>query len=243
VLDVLRDLVTGAACSGCGLPGRLLCDVCLLDLRGRAGPAWPSPVPPGLARPVAAGEYAGLLRALVLGHKEQHQFALRGALGLLLADAVTVLAAAEPGPVVLVPVPSRARTVRARGHDPTYAMTGAAATVLRRSGAPVAVRRLLALGPVLDQAGLDSRSRAANLAGSMSCPAHALARLARRVPRARMVVCDDVITTGSTAREAQRALEATGLEVLGVAAVAATRKRLPGSGDCGGRLSSRLASD
>ena len=45
--------------------------------------------------------------------------------------------------------------------------------------------------------------------------------------RARIVVCDDVITTGVTLRESQRALEAVGLEVAAVAAVAATRRRIP----------------
>jgi predicted amidophosphoribosyltransferase len=42
-----------------------------------------------------------------------------------------------------------------------------------------------------------------------------------------LLLCDDVLTTGATAREAQRALEEAGLPVRAVVTVAATRKRLP----------------
>ena len=80
-------------------------------------------------------------------------------------------------PVVLVPVPSRPRTVRARGHDPTRTITARAARQLRSGGLDVEVRRLLRLRPgVVDQAGLDAAERAANLAGSMQCPGRAAAQ-------------------------------------------------------------------
>ena len=142
--------------------------------------------------------------------------------------AAAVVAAEVDGPVVLVPVPSRPSTVRARGHDPTGSLVAGAARVIGVPGVP-----LLRTRPGLrDQAGLDAGERAANLDGSLHCPSAGLRRLVRAAPRARLVVCDDVITTGVTAREAQRALESVGLEVAAIAAVAATARRTEPRGPC-----------
>jgi predicted amidophosphoribosyltransferase len=78
-----------------------------------------------------------------------------------------------------------------------------------------------------DQAGLDATARAANLAGALRAHPPALRRLARAGRPVHVLVCDDVLTTGATAAEAQRALRDVGLPPLGVVAVAATRRRLP----------------
>lgn len=235
VPDPVADLVLGSSCVGCALPGRVLCPACEAGLPATPWPAWPTPTPPGLVLPVTAGEYDGLLRDLVLHHKERGVLALARPLGGLLARAVAALLPLRGavGPVVLVPVPSRRATVRARGHDPTAAMTRAAAVVLRAGGTRARVAPLLRLRPgVLDQAGLGAAQRSANLAGSMAGSTPALRRTAARSPRAHVVVCDDVVTTGATAREAQRALEVLGVRVTGIAAVAHTRRR---SGCDGGR--------
>lgn len=229
--DAVADLMLGSACVGCDSPGRPLCRGCRSALPATAAVAWPSPTPSGLAPPYATGPYRDLLQELVLGHKERRLLAFTEPLGGQLAIAVAA-AVAESGapaaPVVLVPVPSRAAAVRARGHDPTHAMVRRAARVLRRQQQEVEVARLLRLRPgVADQAGLSATDRHHNLAGSMAIRTRALARLRRRVRRARVVVCDDVLTTGATAREAQRALEAVGVPVFAVATVAATRRRRP----------------
>ena len=154
-------------------------------------------------------------------------------LGLLLAAACAEATTDVCGPLVLVPVPSRPSSVRERGLDSTAALTAVAARVLRSGGADVTVARLLRTRPgLVDQAGLSHAERAANLAGSLAAPAVGVRRLARRRTHARVVVCDDVLTTGATAREAQRALEAVGLTVAAIAAVAATPRRFahPGIG-------------
>jgi predicted amidophosphoribosyltransferase len=168
-----------------------------------------------------------VLRLLVNAHKENGRFALAAPLGDLLAGsahAVLVGARAEAGAApVLVPVPSRRAVVRQRGHDPLLRITRRAAARLRDRGTPARVGSLLRpVRTVADQAGLSADERATNLVGSLRCrPGSAAGRLAA----SGVVVVDDVITTGATAREAQRALEEAGLRVLGIAVVAATRRR------------------
>jgi predicted amidophosphoribosyltransferase len=230
VLDGAVDLLLGGECVGCGRPGRVLCPPCREGLPRSAAPAWPTPTPGGLVEPWAAAAYDGTVRAMVLGLKERRLLGLAAPLAGLLATAVATELPRD-GPLLLVPVPSRPATVRARGHDPTHAVTARAARRLAREGYDVAVGRLLRVRRgVADQSGLDAAERAANLAGAMQVRGAALRRPAVRRRPARVVVCDDVLTTGSTAREAQRALEGVGLEVVRIAVVAATARRAPRSG-------------
>ena len=240
--DVAADLVLGSVCAVCARPGRVLCPRCRDALPRSGAAAWPTPAPPGLALPFAAGAYGGALRALVIAHKERRAFALARPLGHVLAAVVAdlLVSVAEPAGesrgVVLVPVPSRRTVVRARGHDPLLRLTRHAAARLRRHGQPAAVHRLLRPArAVRDQAGLDAGDRAANLAGSLRATA---AARPGHPHRPGLVVVDDVITTGATAREAQRALELAGHTVLGIATVAATRRR---SGPDQGRTSLPLS--
>lgn len=222
--DALAELVTGSSCLGCGRPGRLVCPRCRAGLPDRARLLAPDPCPPGLAPSWSCLDYDGLVRAMIVGHKERRMLALTPALAELLAVAAGA-AGGRRQALLLVPVPSRAATVRARGHEPLWAITHRAARLLRGGGVVAHPQRLLAIrGRPADQAGLSAGARAANLAGTLWCPSSALARAAGRHPGAAVVLCDDVLTTGSTVAEAQRALAQVGVRVAGIATIAATRR-------------------
>jgi predicted amidophosphoribosyltransferase len=223
--DGWYDLALGRACVWCSRPGRLVCTRCRADLPTGAQHVRPDPCPDGLVPAFAATEYADPVRRMILLHKERGLYPLARPLGAILAGPVR--AALVPGVrTLLVPVPSRPAVVRARGHDAILRTVRVAAGLLRAEGADVAVQPLLHQRDlVADQAGLNSAQRAANLAERMAVRPSRLSGLARTGVPLAALVCDDVITTGSTAREAQRALTDAGVPVSAICCVAATRRR------------------
>ncbi|MFG3657175.1 ComF family protein [Streptomyces sp. NPDC047706] len=201
----LTDLVLPAECGGCGRPRTVLCAECRAALGGAVpSRVRPVPEPPGLPSVHAAAPYADAVRAALLAHKERGALPLARPLGAALAGAVR---AALPGALdraaLLVPVPSGRGTVRARGHDPARRIALAAAAELRSTGTPVRVLAVLRQRrPVADQAGLDGQQRLENLAGALSVAAGGAGLLRE----GRVVVVDDVMTTGASLSEAARAV-------------------------------------
>lgn len=223
----LVDLALPSGCASCAAEGPVLCRVCAGALADPAYLTRPDPTPDGLPPTWAVAAYAGAVRAAVVAHKEEGRRALARPLGAALARGVL---AAWCGPsssvgsrssLLLVPAPSRGAAVRARGADPTLALARSAAARLRGEGLDVQVVRALRVGMgMLDQAGLGAADRAANLAGALRVSRSA----AGRVAGCRVMVVDDVVTTGATLAEAARALRAAGAEVSAAAVVAATRR-------------------
>jgi predicted amidophosphoribosyltransferase len=168
------------------------------------------------------------VRPAVNAFKERGRAELARPLGTALALAVAgVLAglSAPPGPVRLVPVPSGAAALRARGRDHVRELTTRAVAELRAAGVPAAEARLLRRsGRADDSAGLSAAQRRANLAGTF-----ALRPGPHGLPAgAVLVVVDDVVTSGATLTEAAAVLApaagSAGPPVL-AAVVAATPRR------------------
>jgi predicted amidophosphoribosyltransferase len=227
------DLALPAECAGCGVQPGLLCEACSPALVGVARPAWPRPSPAGLPPTWAVAGYDGAVRAALLAHKEHGRTALARPLGAALASSVHAVLSGtgsggptRRGPVVLVPMPSRRGAVRERGRDPTLAIARHAARLLRDNGKDACVRPVLRMAAtVADQSGLDAAARAANLRGAVLLPDRWAGRLAGRATR--VVLVDDIITTGASLAAAAEAVRRAGIEVVGAAVVAATHRRTP----------------
>ena len=217
---------------------RGLCARCRDEIRRASPLAWQLHAADGAATlpGFASSAYDGVIRSALLDYKERGRLCLRFELadsllvGVLAAAITTgvVNAAITTGgrtplsqrSLLLVPVPSAWATRRARGHDPVGALATLAARQLRALRIDARAVRALRQGRAVgDQAGLDVASRWANLAGAL-----AVSRPARIRGRD-VIVVDDIVTTGATAREAARALSSAGARVLAVACVAATPRR------------------
>ncbi|MGI8761925.1 MAG: ComF family protein [Jatrophihabitantaceae bacterium] len=201
LLAALADLVLPRSCVGCARPGQLLCSAC----RPRIAPfdAGAAGVPVR-----AAAVYDGAVRTALLAYKERGRRDLAGPLGGLLARAIPA-----GGQLALVPVPSTLAAARARGGDHVLRLTRVASQVSGHTVVPA----LALTRAVRDSAGLHTGERRLNLDAAMGAA----------VPRAGLaaLVVEDIVTTGSTLREARRALRAAGWTVHGAAVVAATARR------------------
>ena len=216
----------------------------------------------------AAAPYEDEVRAALLAHKERGALALAAPLGTALAGAVRAAlghgwstgpgvrptrldgrlrpvnghhgpeggGTTTDGAVLLVPVPSSRRAVRARGHDPARRIALAAAGELRRTGTPARViGALRQRRAVADQSGLDSWQRLGNLAGALEVAVGAARMLA---DSGRVVVVDDLMTTGASLTEAARAVRVAMTDAWDAATREAAGVRMP-EATAGARMAGR----
>lgn len=207
----MLDLVLPLNCGGCGAPSIRWCDCCAAALRVHADqPHLVSPrIDPGV--PVfALGRYAGPRRRAVVGLKEHGRRDLTVPLARALALGIhRMLSWGVVGPpLTVVPAPTRRAAARRRGGDPVARV--AAAAVGANPGVAV-LGALRTVGPARDSVGLGGAARERNIAGRV--------RLVAR-PAGEVLVVDDVVTTGATAREAVRTLVGGGVAVAAVLVLA-----------------------
>jgi predicted amidophosphoribosyltransferase len=159
---------------------------------------------------------------MLLDFKERGSIGLARPLGEVVARCA---AAAVPDPaasLLLVPVPSSPAAIRRRGDDVVRLLAERAHRRLRACGRQTKVAAVLRQRrQVADSAGLSAPARLTNLADALEV----LRRGQAGVRGARVVIIDDLVTTGATLVAATEALSRAGAHVVGAAAVAATRRQ------------------
>lgn len=159
----------------------------------------------------AGVRYEGVARSVMLALKAQQRVDAARALAPALAGAVraALTSTTGGGPVDAVAIPGTRAAYRRRGYDPVR---------LLMSRAGIAQRRVFAAArPHASQKQLDLDQRDRNLRGAF--------RVRSPVAGHRILLIDDVVTTGATLREAARVLREAGAEVVGAAVVASTERR------------------
>jgi predicted amidophosphoribosyltransferase len=207
----MLDLVLPLECGGCGAPSTTWCDACATALRVHTDePHVATPrIDPGV--PVfALGHYAGPRRQAIVALKEHGRRDLVAPLARALALGIHQLLGwgILDIPFIIVPAPTRALAARRRGGDP---VTRIAQRAIQNHPDIAVVQALKTRALVRDSVGLTSADRERNLAGRI--------KVTRSVSGDVLLV-DDIVTTGATAREAVRMLQKAGANVTAVLTLA-----------------------
>lgn len=184
------------ACSRCGAPfGSVLCTECNPVMLGSLGR---ESLPYSTCR--SAIEYGSEAARIVAAYKDRGERRLAEAMASIMAPLVSPewLHRTGGGPTVATFVPATRAALGRRGFDHAELL---ARTTAERLG--IGVEPLLARPQSLDQRALGRKDRARNMIGRFS-------PLPRAHARSRVLLIDDVCTTGSTLADAADALVALG---------------------------------
>jgi ComF family protein len=209
---IALDLLFPARCIGCGAGGSFVCEACAatlpLAMPSRCARCWRPGVggvcescradPPPFDGLVAAYVYSGLARELVHHLKYREATALAAPMASLLTKAV---AGRLPQADLIVPVPLSGLRRRTRGYNQSEALARALGRELELLVSARALSRRRHTPPQARSAGAEERRR--NVEGAFEARAGEVA--SRRV-----LLLDDVTTTGATLRACAAALRSAG---------------------------------
>jgi len=178
--------------------------------------------PPPFVRAVSHGVYEGRMREAIHALKYDRLHSAARELGRLLAGAIAQLAGEAPVEMLVIPVPLHRSKYAQRGFNQSRSLAVEALKFLHASHpqwqlalAPSTLMRLRATG---SQAGLAPRERRINVRGAFSVSDPS------KVTAQHILLVDDILTTGATARAAAQTLLKAGAASVWVATLARAQR-------------------
>ncbi len=178
--------------------------------------------PPPFVKAVAFGPYQGRMKDAIHALKYDRLHPAAKGLGQMLATAIAQLAAEAPDEMLVVPVPLHRSKQSQRGFNQARSLAVHALEFLGKSHPnwrlTLASSTLMRLRATESQAGLTPRMRRMNVRGAftVSDPSAVILK--------HVLVIDDILTTGATARAAAKALVEAGAASVWVATLARARR-------------------
>jgi ComF family protein len=204
---LLVELVAPSRCASCGEASRVFfCEACGCPLPAAPEELFGLPL-------LAAGEYAAPLKTAIRRYKYGACPELaRGLAGLLLPRLAELGLTPDDA---FVPVPLHRARLAERGYDQAALVAQALARVTKTRFVPRLLERQRATSR---QASLDRSERSKNILGAFE--------QRQAFGSGRVVLVDDVVTTGATVQACLEALAQGKTQVLAVAAVARARPKI-----------------
>ncbi|MGA9584382.1 MAG: ComF family protein [Terracidiphilus sp.] len=249
-LDAIGSTVLPASCTLCSSPlphfsSTPICNACWAEISDHHGPICQRCgdsvdqaaaeglssshlcrscriAPPSYARAVSFGTYDGRIRAAIHALKYDRIHPAGRRLGAILAAAIAQLVLEAPAEMLVIPVPLHRTKQRQRGFNQARVLAKYAIDALRKSHPAwrliLAPTTLMRLRSTESQAGLTPRQRRHNVRGAfkVSDPTAVKGR--------HILLIDDILTTGATARAASQSLLKAGAASVYVATLARARR-------------------
>jgi ComF family protein len=207
IWSVLLDIVYPPRCGGCDRRGTLLCADCLSAIGATVG----GHDIERLDAVISAGLFRGPLRSAVHKLKYESDTPLARPLALLISEALAVddrWIADDGEPPTIVPVPLHSSRKRARGYNQSELLAN---ELSRITGWPLD-KRLVRVKSTRPQVGLHADERHENVLDAF--------RWQTEEAPLRVILVDDVCTTGATLSECAFALMSAGTEHIFAATAA-----------------------
>jgi ComF family protein len=249
-LNAVSCALLPACCNLCGSPlpqlsSAPICDICWDEFPVNSGPvcarcgdvldferidSTSNPVncracrlaPPAFERAVSFGPYEGRLREAIHALKYDRLRPAAGRLGSMLAQAISTLVPDAPREMLVVPVPLHRSRHADRGFNQARLLAARALDELRTTHPEwrltLASSTLMRLRATESQASLTPRKRGMNVRGAfMVSDPHDVAQK-------HILLIDDILTTGATARAASKTLIQAGAASVWVATLARAKR-------------------